>query len=692
MIDESTLKAIHQQATEALLDYRIAEGLHGVAVLMQECADQQLARSLEAIRLDYEGMMDFLAEGGKDEARSSIQKSMMARALYTLDSTSRAIRLQRGEDLYAQAWTRLFATYGPDVKQALRLQWMSQQGMTERYETQDLLFDLLWTMPLWDSRDTADWFEFLSRLDAFTQEHLLGGILLSAWEYFDEEKFTLLQLMCESEYDGVRALAIAGCGLFILRHDKRLKLKDVLRLNLKQEQTASDMRTLQHELILMKESPKVNKAFNQEMSRLDFTKINSPEFHKDIERIMRRYGSTIAMGIDLDLNKATLLHSSRFLRSISHWWAPFDESRPFVQDIFIRKDGELAKGISQMFKRSPDCSVNRYAICEAMMNHVDLTSLDRQIVQFDQMRREEDDEEESDNDNLTDKTETEDDEKARHFRLRLRCTVQNLFRFFVHSPLAGKVENPFELPLMFPRNEKLRHCFRSRHLLDLSRVLIQFQYNDDAFRLLQEVLGLQGASAPLLRMIGQCLQNSHRFDLAVHYYSQADLIEENDPWTLGQMELCYVQLRQYDKLWKILLRLDALTPDDNSIARRMVGCLIMQDKHAEALNYLHKLELSDPSDPTTLTQIAVSSAYLERFDTARKYLRKREETGLPMQKEERLMAGSVHFAEGTWDKALAYFQQADLAAYDAFQPRLLALGISVRDIRLMRDMILRGRE
>ena len=691
MIDESTLKAIHQQTTEALLDFRIAEGLHGMAVLMQECANQQLARTLESIRLDYDGMMDFLATGGKDEAHGEIQKNLIVQALHTLDSTSRAIRIQRREDLYAKAWARLYATYGPDVTQALRLQWKTQQGMTERYETQDLLFDHLWTMPLWDSHMTAEWFEFISRMDAFSQEHLLGGVLLSIWEYFDEEKFTLLQLMCESEHDGVRALAIAGCVLIILRYDRRLKLRPALRLNLRQAPFARDILALQRELILMKESPKVNKAFNQELSRLDLTQVNTPAFHQNLERIMRRYGSTIAMGIDLDLNKVTLLHSSRFLRNISHWFAPFDESHPFVQEIFIRKDGELAKGISRMFARSTDCSVNRYAICEAMMNHVDLASLDKQIIQFDQMRREQEDEESEDEDDLNSKADEDAANKALRFRLRLRGIVQNLFRFFVHSPLAGKIENPFEMPLLLPDNENLRPCFRSRDRIELCRMLIQFQYNDEAFRMLQDVADQEGASAQLLRLMGQCRQNSQHFEQAVKYYSQADLLEENDPWTLCQMELCYVQMKRFDKLWEVLLRLEAIYPDDNSVAQRMAGCLVMQGKHAEALNYLHKVELSEQDDPSVLTQIAVSSAHLRRFDTARKYLRKREEAEPPMQKEERLMAGSVYFAEGHWDKALDYFQQTDLAAYDTFQPRLLALGIPASDIHLMRDMIMRDR-
>jgi tetratricopeptide (TPR) repeat protein len=158
------------------------------------------------------------------------------------------------------------------------------------------------------------------------------------------------------------------------------------------------------------------------------------------------------------------------------------------------------------------------------------------------------------------------------------------------------------------------------------------------------------------------------------------------------MEMCYVKMKRFDKLWEILTRFDVLYPDNPSVTRRMAGCLVMQGKHAEALNYLYKLELTDQNDPTTLSQIAVSSAHIGRFDTARKYILKRQQAKKPLTKEERLMAGSVYFAEGDWAQALSMLEQADLAAYDSYEPALTSLGISIGDIRLMRDMIERGRK
>ena len=117
----------------------------------------------------------------------------------------------------------------------------------------------------------------------------------------------------------------------------------------------------------------------------------------------------------------------------------------------------------------------------------------------------------------------------------------------------------------------------------------------------------------------------------------------------------------------------------------------MQGKHAEALQYLYKVELNDTEDLTTLTQIALSAAHLQRFDTSEKYIQKRLEREEPLTTAERLMIGSVYFAEGRWNKALSYFRQVDMAAFEATAPQFLSLGIPLHDIRLMHDIIERER-
>ncbi len=172
MIDNATLKVLHRQVTDLLLKYQLAEGLEGIGLVTRECSDQQLSRSLESLRLSYFQMLDFLEQGGKDAQRSLIQDNLQREAFRILNGAARQIRIERTEDYYGKAYRRLYLSLGDSATSVLRSEWSRQQGTAERYDTQDLLFDLLWTMPLWDAKDTADWFEFISRQDDLVQQHL----------------------------------------------------------------------------------------------------------------------------------------------------------------------------------------------------------------------------------------------------------------------------------------------------------------------------------------------------------------------------------------------------------------------------------------------------------------------------------------------------------------------------------------
>ena len=220
MIDNATLKVLHRQVSDLLLSYHLADGLEGIGLVTRECNDQQQARSLESLSLNYDKMLDFLEQNGKDDNRSQIQDELQREAFHILNSAVRQVRIERAEDTYGRSYKRLILTYGENVRQFLRDEWNRQQGMTERYETQDLIFDLLWTMPLWDSKDTADWYEFISRQDTLVQQHFTGGVFLSCWEYFDTEKITFLRLMADSEHDEVHSLCATLLALIIIHYER----------------------------------------------------------------------------------------------------------------------------------------------------------------------------------------------------------------------------------------------------------------------------------------------------------------------------------------------------------------------------------------------------------------------------------------------------------------------------------------
>lgn len=667
MTDLSTLNVIRQQAADALLSYRISEGLFGLEALMRECPDQQLSNALENIRDSYTQMLHFLSQGGHDEERADIQDRLVRQALHTLDSAARLIRLSRREDLYAHAHHQLFLLGGQDAAPYVLQQWDAQQGTAERYETQDLLFDLLWTAPLWDQRQTASWFEFISRQDTLVQQHLVGAVILSACEYMDAEKLIFLSLMADSEQPEVRALSLTGLVLLLLKYEPRLSFYPALLTAFEGRKRADELALLQRELILMQESPKASQAIAQEMAGIDFVHSTPQQVEERIRATMKRYRALIVEGVDIDFHKATLLHSSQFLRRISHWWAPFDESRPFLQELFIRKDGDMAEGLRQMFQHSADCSVNRYAICEAMLSHSDVTSIDKQLTQL----------WESIEANLADTIPQQ---------VYFRSVVQNMARFFAHSPLAQQTESLFASDTCLPRHAFLRPLLSRQAVMQTCQMLIHFHREAEAFPLLQQLSRQEGVSAEMLRLMGRCQQQMGQWQKAVNFFTQADLLDENDTWTLQQLNVCYERLQRHAERLDVLQRLEVQAPDDLDLSLQLADCLVHLGRADEALNLLYKVELYRPEDATVLTTIAHSALRLGRTDVARKYLQKRLSLSAPLQSEETLMAARVQLVIGRWREALQLYAPTADETFEAEREPLAALGFPLKDFALLRDM------
>ena len=80
MIDNATMKVLHRQVSDLLLNFQLADGLEGIGLVTRECSDQQLTRSLESLSLSYNKMLDFLEQNGKDENRSKIQDELQREA------------------------------------------------------------------------------------------------------------------------------------------------------------------------------------------------------------------------------------------------------------------------------------------------------------------------------------------------------------------------------------------------------------------------------------------------------------------------------------------------------------------------------------------------------------------------------------------------------------------------------------
>ena len=443
MIDAKTLSLITQSGLQNFAEGHILDGIAALRTLLPYCSTETIiSAEAESLEENYHHMLTFLRHGGDDENRGKVQAKIQGQGIALLEQAHRAIRLSIGSDLYSKAVTALQESGKEDAV----TRWSGLLTPEEISDAQDDLFDLLWTSSLWTPQDTAYWYDFLLRQREMVQQHLAGAIFLSAWEYFDAEKMQLLGLLAESESRRTRISSATYLFMLRLRHRMFLPLMPPLpdRLCSRKHRTAAQV---QYEMLLMlvsekdmehelKEAELITKGLISGEQALDVNNI------KKIIALRGRYlRNRLQRGLDLNLSKAPLLHSCKYMHRISHWFLPFDKNHPLFQSVMIDEQGNEKQKFSVLVDLILDCDVDKLATLYLVANDNDFS---KAMQQFDEQ-------------------DIPDLGNAVIPEYSFRFIIQDLFRFFIHSPLAPQLDNPFR---------------RKDTLLDIPELLTFFSADD----------------------------------------------------------------------------------------------------------------------------------------------------------------------------------------------------------------------
>lgn len=700
MLDPTTTKALRKQTTEALLDLHIAEGLQGVIALARESKDWNLIGTAEKEECDYHHMLAFLQMKGTDNERGHIQDFLATRLLGIVDDAARSMRLWHNKDQYAKAQKPFEGKTLDEAAEELWNKWEKEIGTVERYETQDIIFDFIWTMPRLKSRQTAAWYEFISRQDHFVQEHLVGALIMSLWEYMDEEKLTLLTLFSESENKTIHATAMVGFVLIAQKYEKWLTLFQE-RLNLPEisQRNANALCLIMRELMLIRKSTNAIKELMSLYFRLSKdsalkgtdkeTNIKHQEeiLEKEKKAISRLLYDSLKDGLDIDLNHKMLLPQSKFLKAISHWWVPFDEGRPQIQDLFTKENGDTSIGIKSLFKNQ-DCSTNKYALCDMLLEHSKLQQLDAQIVEVQNQMQEFKGEVLPEISDLRNEANNQlDDETA----VTIRNKMHNLKRFFAYSPLAQSLQEELRLPETFIliENNVLKNYFSEENVKEMCNLMYEAGYYKQVIPFLELQMKKEGATIDTLYKLSICLNNEGMQKDAIHYLEHARILDESNKDILKFLSTAYESQHKYEEKLDILLNLNKIEPNYAEWDLEIAECLMNLEQYSQALKYLLKIDLMyEDGYPGTNHKTAMCYAMLKNYNKATDYIKKAIEDEGGDSEENYTTAGFVYFEQGMWAKAVDYYQKLKISVFDKHCELLYKRGHSKRDIQLLRDMVL----
>lgn len=686
-MDNVTLNNITASCRKDLSALFIGSGLNQLNIIARYCSDSQIISQVEELTENYHCMLSFLANGGKDEERTLTQEKICKKALEILRVAHRDIRLQEEHTWYAKAFYELTNQYGLEPEEELLKRWGANPLPDEQLLIEDQIFSLIWTSPQWSQKDTAHWYEFISRQTDLVKMHFIGAVILSLWEYLDEEKLSLLFLYTDTESQRLNALTITALILLAEKYQKELQLYPELAKRYQSSIISRNVTVVMKEKLLMLQTLIAIKKEQEDM--VGFS-LNMPkeEMEKLMNKKMANIGHMVNKGLDINLgNRSELWYKCSFLReNISHWWIPFEKSSPVIEELLIGKDGKFNKQAYQILDLPSECDIDRYAMFSFMARTEFKSTFIEQMAQS------------------LDMTGLLGDENVVPYVNHMKTTMQNLYRIFVHSPIRNEIENPFSWPQNFWENPLLSEHLTEDNIMELCTEMMEAQILDQPVAWLNKIAETSGTSLAMLKLKSNCLFRNQKYAEAIDPLTQMLFFQEEDEWALIVLQKCYEKLGKKDKQLEAALRLVEISPENVNYLTTAAIALIETEKYEEALKHLFHLDYMQTDNIVFKTCIETCALHLKKFDIAMRYNQAvLTHTEYKDRYIEYMTAGHLQFAMGNWKEALASYKEYKAQAEELNKKEnrkidpekefltsskiLKELGITQSDIRLMHDMI-----
>ena len=696
MIDAKTLRLIAQSGLQNFAAGRILDGIAALRTLLPYCAAETVLHAeAESLEENYHHMLSFLRQGGNDEKRGEVQEKIQRQGVALLEQASRAIRIALNKDRYCGA--RKTVSLDDDV--------------LETDERQDDIFDMLWTSPIWSAQDTALWYDFILRQRDMVQQHLTGALFLSVWEHYDAEKIQLLNLLAESECHRTHIMAVAYLLLLRIRHKELLPLMPPLPAGLLTKKGRKFIAQVEYEFMLMlisekdmeKELKEAESFTNNVLSSLSPTSPKgegersqwfTPPFEgkgealtdslKSIISLRGRYlKNRLQRGLDINLSKIALLHSCDYMHRVSHWFLPFDKTHPLFQSVMIDENGNEKQTLSTLVDLIMDCDVDKLAMLWLVANDKDFSKAVKQL----------------------DNQELPDIENAVIPEYTFRFIMQDLYRFFCHSPLSSQLLNPFkreETLLSFPEIAKL---FSIEDTVSCCNLLHETGRDKQALTALDDAIRREGASAAALLLKAQVLLQQKKFGEAISCARNAEMLEPENTDILGFIAECYGLLNRHEEVLEYLQRLAELMPEDKRIRMLIPLTLNRLGRNKEALQLFFKLDYETKEDDKDYRQIVSSIAntalHLGKLDIAERYTVKQISPQGELEGAAHLRLGHIRLLQDNRKDALNHYEQfveayrkakgrdisAALSQLKTDWKMLVSKGIKESDLLLLHDIL-----
>ena len=670
-----------------LMDKRLSNAIEILEQLYVQRPSLMGHGEFEAIKTDYQLMVDFMGRGFSDSHRESLYSSLLQR-LYRVTADLEISWRCRNVSAYVNSFrvidhlntshdfirTVLEAFVSDIAMLSLQPEETREQKTAELYERHhsfmNRLFNALWTSCQWTDDDCTFYTELLlsPTVVSTDQQVIVSAISLGAMNQFDINKLkTLVNVYQKATDEHVRQRALVGWVLSVFEGMDIFPEQDaIVRKLCENPAITKELLTLQIQFFYSKDAEKDNDKIQRDImpdimrnSNLTIGRLGIMEkeedtiesiLHQDadekrmeqLEEKVRKMMDMQKQGSDIYFGGFSQMKRFPFFSDMVNWFTPFYLNHPALRSV-INKLGDT-KFLNTLMERSNFCESDRYSFAFALEQVISQLPSDIKEVMGSDVA-------------LDPLAESDDREDAISIR---RTYLQDLYRFFRLYPTAKDFINPFEDngksdfvadTFFFTYKSfmgtglddvKLRlalHLYKHKQMMELAELLTTFQSDDPRYAILMGYTNIDMGKA----------------EFAYQFFDYALKAEPDNQWALKGKARAALDNEDYITAEEVYSKLLKLKPNHKTYTMNRCVALLKLGRTSEVREELFCLDYQYPDDMNVKRILAWAMLSDNSLDKASQ-LYDTLLTSNPAH-EDYLNAGYCQWAMGNIQKAVALFRE-----------------------------------
>jgi tetratricopeptide (TPR) repeat protein len=726
--EKSVLLRNHERIEQLLNERRLSDTFVCFAESMNVYACYEAEKRLEELKNTYESMFRYFRENQQDQGREKRYLDLIRQAYEVNDLLVDHLALEhwdcfdyKPEDftkIYDRmdvvGWLRIHKEHLPMFQQSLQRHEM-EDAMISMFKTHDLVLNEFFQRICKTNLMDEEMLEALYRCLAgeCSKEDmglLVAGVTLSGLRFYDTKKVIFL-LDAYSEGDPeVSMRGLTGALLILKRYDARYatepeelrgRLEDLNRKKLFRE----DVCCVHSRLLQSLETGEVERTMNAQISEsmnammkeaggkipLDAEKSNQLASRIPISRkFMKSMAQFQEEGYDVNLASFRGLKKMPFFdRMLSSWLIPFTPFSEVIYMLLYHLSDDMRESSLRMVAKQGFCESDKYSFLFMMASMYHSGMKQSPFPKSEEMvpdRRS--------------KAEKRDDAVRFYSHDLYRFARIHVHREYYRFP-SSLEEYHFTECAAFPWMKK-----EVGYLLDLAENYYDaFNYEEALYYYQMAVkapdfmtLELEEQVETYIRL-AECQEDVEDFEAAVRTLQTVERMQPNNESMLYHMITCYRRWERFDAALIYVDKLNEIEGNEENVLMTKALIYMHPKVHRmkDALKALHEVEYYHPGKSNILRAIGWCYFLLGDLEKAGKYIDRLAKDKKSLRHLDYLNIGHVEWCRGHFDRAVELYLKAEELSdsFDEFVEELekdtdalIKNGISLTDIRLMRDTIL----